>query len=74
VIDSTLKSIKFEDGDEGRSNEWCFFGKKGDGVRALVIYPDLSVIGRRRNSYELTDKTAIFNVAVMLDLLHFSQL
>jgi hypothetical protein len=38
---STLNSVKFEDEDEdeneGRSNEWCFFGKKGEGVRAAVI-------------------------------------
>jgi hypothetical protein len=30
-------SIKFEDEDEGGDNEWCFFDKKGDGVRAALI-------------------------------------
>jgi hypothetical protein len=35
------ESIKFEDEDEdeneGGDNEWCFFDKKGDGVRAALI-------------------------------------
>jgi hypothetical protein len=49
----------------GGSNECCFFDKKSGGVRVTLIYPDFSVVGRRGSSYELTDVTAIFDVAVI---------
>jgi hypothetical protein len=44
-----------------RSNEWCFFGKKRDGFRISLIYPDFKVVESRNVLIGPAGITAIFH-------------